>query len=25
MPAVVGSRIYVRSGDGLACFDFSSR
>ncbi|MGD9646067.1 MAG: PQQ-binding-like beta-propeller repeat protein [Pirellulales bacterium] len=25
MPAVVGSRIYVRSGEGLACFDFSSR
>jgi outer membrane protein assembly factor BamB len=21
MPAIVGSRIYVRSGDGLACFD----
>ena len=25
MPAVVGSRVYVRSGDGLACYDFSVR
>ena len=25
MPAVVGSRVYVRNGDGLACFDFSVR
>ncbi|MBX9787976.1 MAG: PQQ-like beta-propeller repeat protein [Pirellulales bacterium] len=25
MPAVVGGRLYVRSGDGLACFDFSQQ